>query len=474
MSLQLPDFGSAVVLVIGDVMLDRYWHGDTGRISPEAPVPVVHVQRREERAGGAGNVAMNIAALGGRPHLLGLVGDDEAAGTLQRLVDDSGCSTTLVRSEAHPTITKLRVISRHQQLIRLDFEEDGEMVDPRGLQAPFEAALARADCVVLSDYGKGTLRDPAPLIAVAREQGKTVIVDPKRKDFRAYRGATLVTPNMSEFQAVVGQCRNEEEIVAHGYQLMADASIGGLLITRSEHGMLLLLPGEPPMNLPARAREVFDVTGAGDTVVAVLAAAVAAGVPMAQAAVLSNLAAGIVVGRLGTATVSREDLEDALLPEHLHRRGVVDEATLRQLVLEARKRGERIVMTNGCFDLLHPGHVAYLEQAAALGDRLLVAVNDDESVRRLKGDGRPVNPLAGRMTVLAGLRSVDWVVAFSEDTPECLICRTLPDVLVKGGDYLADEIAGGDCVRQAGGNVVILGYVDGCSTSSLIENIRNS
>jgi D-beta-D-heptose 7-phosphate kinase/D-beta-D-heptose 1-phosphate adenosyltransferase len=195
---------------------------------------------------------------------------------------------------------------------------------------------------------------------------------------------------------------------------------------------------------------------------------------MAQAAVLSNLAAGIVVGRLGTATVSREDLEDALVPENLHQRGMVDEASLRRLVLEARKRGERIVMTNGCFDLLHPGHVAYLEQAAALGDRLVVAVNDDDSVRRLKGGGRPVNPLAGRMAVLAGLRSVDWVVAFSEDTPERLICRTLPDVLVKGGDYLPDQIAGGECVRQSGGRVVVLRYVDGCSTTSLIESIRNS
>jgi len=474
MSLHLPDFYAARVLVIGDVMLDRYWYGDTGRISPEAPVPVVHVQRREERAGGAGNVAMNIAALGGRADLIGMVGDDEAAASLERLLRAQGCAANLVRSDAHPTITKLRIISRHQQLIRLDFEEDAPDAGPDRLATPFEAALDQAGCVVLSDYGKGTLRDPAALIALARARGRPVIVDPKRRDFAAYRGASLVTPNMNEFQAVVGSCRTDEDILVRGQRLMAEHDLQGLLITRSEHGMTLLLPQQAPVHLPARAREVFDVTGAGDTVVAVLAAAAAAGMDWEQSAVLANLAAGIVVGKLGTATVSPEELGDALLPEQLHQRGVVGEAALQRLVAEARRRGERIVMTNGCFDLLHPGHVAYLEQAAALGDRLVVAVNDDDSVRRLKGAGRPVNPLAGRMAVLAGLRAVDWVVAFGEDTPERLICATLPDVLVKGGDYRPEQIAGGDCVRRAGGEVVVLGFVDGCSTSALIDSIRRT
>jgi D-beta-D-heptose 7-phosphate kinase/D-beta-D-heptose 1-phosphate adenosyltransferase len=472
MSLHLPEFGAARVLVVGDVMLDRYWYGETGRISPEAPVPVVQVQRREERAGGAGNVALNVAALGGRAELLGAVGDDEAAASLERLVEGRGCATTLLRSAAHPTITKLRIISRHQQLIRLDFEDDPSIVDPGALLPPFETALARAGCVVLSDYGKGTLREPGAFIAAARRHGRPVIVDPKRRDFEAYRGATLVTPNMSEFQAVVGACRTEADIVERGRRLLADTGIEGLLITRSEHGMTLLPAQQAPVHLPARAREVFDVTGAGDTVVAVLATAAAAGMGWEQAAVLANLAAGIVVGKLGTAAVSREELGAALLPEQLHQRGVVDQAALGRLVAEAKRRGERVVMTNGCFDLLHPGHVAYLGQAAALGDRLVVAVNDDDSVRRLKGAGRPVNPLAGRMAVLAGLRAVDWVVAFGEDTPERLICETLPDVLVKGGDYRPEQIAGGDCVREAGGEVVVLGYVDGCSTSSLIQTIR--
>ncbi len=472
MSQQLPDFSSARLLVVGDVMLDRYWYGDAARISPEAPVPIVHVQRREERAGGAGNVAMNIAALGGRVDLLGVVGDDEAAASLQQLVEANGCTATFARGTAHPTITKLRIISRHQQLIRLDFEEDPAIVKPGGLLTPFAAALDQADCVVLSDYGKGTLRNPGPFITLARQRGKMLIVDPKRSDFLAYRGASLVTPNWNEFQAVVGPCRSEEDIVSRGQRLMAETGIGGLLITRGERGMTLLLPQQSPVHLPARAREVFDVTGAGDTVVAVLAAAAAAGTELEQAAMLANLAAGIVVGKLGTATVSREELGGALLPAQAHQHGAVGEPALQRLVAEARRRGERIVMTNGCFDLLHSGHVAYLEQAAALGDRLVVAINDDDSVRRLKGKDRPVNPLADRMAVLAGLRSVDWVVAFGEDTPEGVICRMLPDVLVKGGDYRPEQIAGGDCVRRAGGEVVVLAYVDGCSTSSMIDTIR--
>ncbi len=472
MSQSLPDFAAARVLVVGDVMLDRYWHGDTGRISPEAPVPVVHVQDFEERAGGAGNVALNILALGGQAELIGPVGDDEAADSLQRLLHEQGGVTRLLRNAAHPTVTKLRVISRHQQLIRLDFEEDPAVVAPDNLLDPFAAAVTQADCVVLSDYGKGCLHAPGPLIELAAQHAKPVIVDPKRSDFTAYRGATLVTPNLNEFQAVVGVCRGEAELVERGQRLMTDCGIHGLLITRSEQGMSLLLPDQALLHLPARARAVFDVTGAGDTVVAVLAAAVAAGQSWAQAAQLANLAAGIVVGKLGTATLNREELSAALSPERLEQRGQVDEPALQQLVAAARRRGERIVMTNGCFDLLHTGHVTYLAQAAALGDRLIVAVNDDDSVRRLKGEGRPVNPLAGRMAVLAGLRSVDWVVAFGEDTPEDLICRLRPDVLVKGGDYRPEQIAGGDCVVQGGGEVVVLDYLDGCSTSSLIRHIR--
>lgn len=467
-----PELSARKVLVVGDVMLDRYWYGDALRISPEAPVPVVKVGQDEERVGGCGNVGLNIAALGARARVLGITGKDEAGSRLASLLQQGGCEAELLQSAGHPTITKLRVISRHQQLMRLDFEESLQGVNAAALKTAFDSGLAEADVVVLSDYAKGTLSGAAQLISRARAAGKTVVVDPKNADFGAYRGASVVTPNMQELTAAVGPCADEAEMVRKARELMQRFAIDNLLITRSEKGMTLLRGDHEPLHLPARAREVFDVTGAGDTVVAVLASALAAGLDLAEAASLANLAAGIVVGKFGTATVSRDELEQALHSQLDTAQGVVDEEALSGLLAEARARGERIVMTNGCFDILHPGHVAYLQQAAGLGDRLIVAVNDDASVARLKGPERPVNTLGQRMAVLAGLRSVDWVVPFGEDTPERLICRLLPDYLVKGGDYRPQQIAGHDCVVANGGEVVVLDFVEGCSTTGLIEAIR--
>ncbi len=462
----------ARLLIVGDLMLDRYWHGDTARISPEAPVPVVRVHEEEYRAGGAGNVALNVAALGAQASVIGAIGADEAGARLKRLLEQAGCEPRLLELAGHPTITKLRVISRHQQLLRLDFEEDFASLPADRLHAAFEAALPQAEVVVLSDYAKGLLREPAPLIARARALGKPVVVDPKHPDFSIYRGASVLTPNMQELQAAAGPCPDDATLIAKGSNLLARCGIEALLITRSERGMTLLRRHEAPLHLPAQAREVFDVTGAGDTVVATLAAALAAGLELAEAARLANVAAGIVVGKFGTATVSLEELRRALEGPAAPRHGVLDEEALLGEVEAARARGERIVMTNGCFDILHPGHVGYLAQARELGDRLIVAVNDDASVRRLKGAGRPVNGLAQRMAVLAGLRSVDWVVPFAEDTPERLICRIRPDVLVKGGDYRPEQIAGHECVRAAGGEVCVLGFIEGCSTSAVIDAIR--
>jgi D-beta-D-heptose 7-phosphate kinase/D-beta-D-heptose 1-phosphate adenosyltransferase len=375
-------------------------------------------------------------------------------------------------------VTKLRVLSRHQQLIRLDFEDgflgyDGELMQQRFLQC-----LPAADVVVFSDYAKGTLRGVQSLIQAARAIGKPVLVDPKGRDFTKYRDATLLTPNVPELEAIVGPCEGEEDLCGKGERLRRELRLEALLITRGEHGMTLLREGHTPMHLRARAREVYDVTGAGDTAIAVLAASIAAGEDMMQGMRLANLAAGIVVGKLGAATVSVEELREALSehPSMLHGmpQGIADEEQLLRAVQESRSRGEILVMTNGCFDLLHAGHVHYLEQARALGDRLIVAVNDDASVRRLKGPPRPVNPLAHRMKVLAGLTSVDWVVPFSEDTPEQLICRVLPDVLVKGGDYRPEQIAGSACVAAHGGRTVVLDYLEGCSTSAMLKAIRRT
>ncbi len=472
MKIQIPAFDRARVLVVGDVMLDRYWHGATSRISPEAPVPVVHVGHSEERAGGAANVALNISSLGAQTCLLGITGDDDAADSLEALLGGAGIKCVFRRIADTPTVTKLRVISRHQQLIRLDFEDGFAAVNTDDMLQTYRQELENCDVVVLSDYGKGTLAQIEQLIAAARDAGKPVLVDPKSLDFTAYSGATLVTPNMAEFEQVVGVCNSEQEMVEKSAALIDILDLQALLVTRGEHGMTLLRKGEPELHLPTHAQEVFDVTGAGDTVISVLAAALAAGEDLPAATALANLAAGIVVGKLGTASVSVPELRRSVLVGQDAGFGVMNQSQLQIAVEDARLHGERIVMTNGCFDILHAGHVTYLNQARRLGDRLIVAVNDDDSVRRLKGKGRPINPVDRRMTVLAALERVDWVVPFSEDTPERLICEINPDLLVKGGDYKPGDIAGYDCVTRNGGEVVVLDFEDGCSTSDIIETIR--
>lgn len=471
MDITIPDFHQARVLVWGDVMLDRYWQGPTSRISPEAPVPVVKIQEIENRAGGAGNVALNIATLGAQTQLMGITGSDDNGQLLQELLQEAGVRCHFLQHESHPTITKLRIMSRHQQLIRLDFEEAFDRTDLSSLIDGFRQALAQTDVVILSDYGKGALHDPQRLIQAARAQHVPVLVDPKGTDFERYRGATLITPNLSEFEAVAGPCPDDATLVQQAQQLIERFDLQALLVTRSEKGMTLVQREQPPLHLPTRAREVFDVTGAGDTVISVLAAALAAKQPLPQAVALANTAAGVVVGKLGTATVTTEELRSELRSGQQLSAGLFDEDSLMTLVQEARNRGETLVMTNGCFDILHPGHVQYLQEAKALGDRLLVAVNSDESVQRLKGPKRPINSLAHRMAVLAGLQSVDWVVPFGEDTPERLICRVLPDVLVKGGDYTIEQIAGGSCVQANGGDVIILSFKDNCSTTAIVKKI---
>jgi len=471
MKLDLTALEQARLLVVGDVMLDRYWHGGTSRISPEAPVPVVRVGEAEDRPGGAANVALNIASLGGHAALAGLVGDDDNARLLTRCLDTCDVKAHFQHSAEIPTITKLRVMSRNQQLIRLDFEESLAEIDTTELLARVEAALADTDLVILSDYGKGTLGRVEALISMVRAAGKRVLVDPKGRDFRRYRGASVITPNLGEFEAVVGPCRDETELAEKGERLRAELELEALLITRSEKGMTLIRGDHAPLHLPTRARGVFDVTGAGDTVIGVLGLALAAGHAFPEAMTLANLAAGLVVAKPGTATLSIAELYTALHGDKLAEFGAIQPAALREAVRAAQARGERVVMTNGCFDILHAGHVAYLEQARALGDRLIVAVNDDASVARLKGPRRPINPLERRMQVLAGLQAVDWVVPFGEDTPAALIGEVLPDVLVKGGDYRPDEIAGGEAVIANGGEVRVLGFEDGVSTTAMIGTI---
>jgi len=473
MKLEMPRFNQAQVLVAGDVMLDRYWHGGTSRISPEAPVPVVNINHHDERPGGAANVALNIAALGAKAALIGATGDDENARSLETRLDAVGVDCDFQVSAARPTITKLRVISQSQQLIRLDFEEKFLAEDVQEFPARLKRQLENAGAVILSDYGKGALQEPQKLISLARAAGVPVLVDPKGSDFSKYRGATLITPNLKEFEEVVGHCETEQQLVDRGVALLRELKLDALLVTRSEHGMTLLRDGEPELHLPARAQEVYDVTGAGDTVISVLATTLAAGGDLPQAVALANLAAGLVVAKLGTATVSAPELRRAIQRELGSGRGVMSVDQLVMAIEDARAHGEKVVFTNGCFDIIHAGHIGYLAEASALGDRLIVGVNSDESVSRLKGPGRPINPVDRRMTVLAGLAAVDWVVCFGEDTPEQLLQQVQPDVLVKGGDYSIEEIVGADQVLARGGEVKVLSFLDEVSTTAIVEKIKD-
>jgi len=470
-SLTVPDFTSLRVVVGGDVMLDEYWFGDVARISPEAPVPVVHARSRDQRAGGAANVAVNVAALGATVQLFGAAGNDASGDTLKRLLAELRIETDFVGADELPTVHKLRVLARNQQLIRLDAESSLEPLATE-FNRRVLAKAREGDIVVLSDYGKGTLARVEELIAGLRANACRVLIDPKGRDFGRYRGCYCLTPNQSEFAAVAGPWSDENEFLAKAESLRSDLDIDYLLVTRSERGMTMVGKDIGVIDLPAEAREVFDVTGAGDTVIATLAAALGVGTDMADAAALANLAASLVVQKIGVAQVSTAELRTALHRRGYGGRGLVGVEELEAILADARQRGERIVMTNGCFDILHAGHVSYLEEARALGDQLVVAVNDDASVARLKGPSRPVTPLEDRMAVLAGLASVDWVIPFAEDTPAQLIERLAPDVLVKGGDWRVDQIAGADSVLANGGEVRVLAFKSGRSTTNLIEMIR--
>ncbi len=404
--------------------------------------------------------------------LVGIIGRDETGEELQSRLNAAGVYCDFLLSDDKPTITKLRVISQHQQLIRLDFEQMFGGSELAGLVPKVESLLDGNQALILSDYGKGALDGISNLIELAHTRNIPIVVDPKGSDFEKYRGATIVTPNLNEFESAVGHCANEEELVRRGLALLAELELQALLITRGEHGMTLLRPDSAELHLPAQAQEVFDVTGAGDTVISVLAASLASGDSLAESTALANLAAGLVVGKLGTAAISGPELRRAMLEEQGSGRGIMSSDQLQIAVQDAREHGEKIVFTNGCFDIIHAGHVGYLSEAKQFGNRLIVAINEDLSVRRLKGAGRPINPLERRMAVLAGLEAVDWVVSFAEDTPENLLEVLRPEVLVKGGDYSLEQVVGGSFVQDYGGEVKVLEFLDDCSTSAMMEKMQ--
>lgn len=474
----LDRLSAARVVVVGDAMLDRFVYGEVERISPEAPIPVLRETRETAMAGGAGNVARNVAALGAVVDFVSLIGDDAAGRELREmLAGEAGVTPLLEVLGGHLTTVKTRYIAGHQQMLRADRER--ALGIPQALQAQIadgaQKLIGKAGALVLSDYGKGVLAPggAADLIAFARKAGVPVVVDPKGTDYTRYRGATVVTPNRKELQAATGMATDSDAaIIAAARKLIAECGIDYVLATRSADGMSLVGAAEVH-HLPAEAREVFDVSGAGDTVVAAVAASLAAGVPLVDAARLANVAAGIVVAKVGTAVARRAEIADALHAGDLMRgeRKLAGLDAALDHVARWRRQGLRVGFTNGCFDLLHPGHVHLLEQARAACDRLVIGLNSDASVKRLKGETRPIQSEAARAVMLGSLATVDLVVLFADDTPMALIEALKPDVLVKGADYALKDVVGGAFVQSYGGKVVLAELVPGQSTTATISRM---
>ena len=457
------------VLVFGDIILDRYISGSVDRVSPEAPVPVLKPSNEEIRLGGAANVALNLSSLGSNTTLIGVTGKDESSTQIIDLLKKNNIKKALSKSK-HPTISKLRILASQQQLIRIDNEEEFSETDWQSSLSNYRKHinLKKNKVLIISDYEKGTLRNIPLIIREAKKLKKIILVDPKGDDFSKYKSADIITPNFQEFERVVGKVNSEPEITKKGKDLIKSLNLNSLLITRGSEGMTLLDKRNGKVvreDFPTEARDVFDVSGAGDTVIASIAAGLAGGFSLSESIRLANLAAGIVVGKSGTATVNQAELVPYLgLSE-----SYVSFNEVKVYSKDLHERGKKIVFTNGCFDILHAGHVEYLEAAKELGDMLIVAINTDRSVRKLKGSSRPVNTLAHRAKVLASLQCIDKVVFFDEDTPIKLIKAIRPDVLVKGGDYKLKDIVGHKEVSQSGGSVVTIPLVKGLSTSKIIS-----
>ncbi len=475
---QVAALGHARVLCLGDVMLDRYVYGEVSRVSPEAPIPVCRVTHERAMLGGAGNVARNLAALGAAIEFVTVIGDDDAGAEVARLVAAlDGAETLVLSAPGRPTTIKTRYIADGQQLLRADRETEAAIpaaIEDR-IMARVDRVIAGVGAVVLSDYGKGVLTPGlvARVIEASRAAGKPVVVDPTGPDYRVYGGATVLTPNRRELaQASRMPDGGDDEIVAAARGIVTSCEVDSVLVTRGGDGMTLV-DAASASHLAAEAREVFDVSGAGDTVVAALAAALAAGLAPEDAARLANVAAGIVVAKAGTAVAGAAEIVDALRAGALASGGRKTAALPAALDLAAtwRARGLAIGFTNGCFDLIHPGHVSLLAQARAACDRLIVGLNSDASARRLKGDGRPVQDEAARAAVLGSLASVDLVVVFGDDTPIALIEALRPEILVKGADYSLDEVVGRDLVEGYGGRVLLAALEPGHSTTATIARM---
>lgn len=472
------NFGRRHVLVVGDLMLDRYLWGDVSRVSPEAPVPVLRPTREEIRAGAAGNLALNLAGLGLEVSLAGYVGDDKERTRLLELWSQAGIETELVaKLSDRSTITKTRIIAGHQHVLRVD-DEDLASIPAADEDRLLEGILQRvgegADAIVLSDYAKGVLsaRVCQALVREARRRNMPLLVDPKGQDYSKYTGAHVLTPNLKELELAAGvSARDFDRLLARAQRMVETLQLDAIVVTRGEHGMSLIAADET-LHSPAIAQEVFDVSGAGDTVTAALVAGVLSGLSRADMLHLANVAAGIVVGKVGTAPIDKHSLLRVLHPHGTYLAdSIYTLEELQRVVATWHSQGERIVFTNGCFDLLHAGHVTYLQKAADEGERLIVGLNTDRSVQALKGKNRPIMNQQDRACIIAALAAVDAVILFDEDTPIELIKALRPDVLAKGANYSKHQVVGASEVESWGGEVVLVALVDGKSTSDLIRKI---
>ncbi len=464
------------VLVVGDLILDRYQHGSTDRISPEAPIAILAASHEEHRLGGCGNVAANLAALGAKVECVAVIGEDEAAARLNDLLNEVGVgSQGLVVDGGRPTIRKTRIVSQNQQLLRIDEERTESLSGAveADVLAALERALGGVDIVVVSDYGKGTLTESV-LNRLCQERGELkVLVDPKGKDYGRYRGATLLTPNRMEAEGATGiSCEDESSTKEAAKALCEMAGLESVVITLGADGMYCATAdGGSEWSVAANSQSVYDVTGAGDTVIGMMAFALAAGAGLEDAVTLANAAAGLAVQRFGVVALTADEVESALSAKGASSDKVLSQERLVARLSAEKKAGQRLVFTNGCFDLLHVGHLSYLREARSHGDLLIVGVNDDGSVTRLKGEGRPVNPVDDRVELLAGLECVSFVTTFSEDTPQQLIEAITPDVLVKGKDWEEAGVVGAEWVESHGGKVVLADLREGHSTTEMLEKL---
>jgi D-beta-D-heptose 7-phosphate kinase/D-beta-D-heptose 1-phosphate adenosyltransferase len=467
-------------LVVGDLMLDEYIWGAVDRISPEAPVQIVEVKRKELRLGGAGNVINNLLTLNCQVDVISVVGDDDDGEFLLRRLKDRGVLEHGVFSQTgRVTSRKTRVFASNQQIVRIDQETrtDIAAASEERILSHVKATVAELDVIYLSDYQKGVLTDRMlrQIIAIGREAGVPVLVDPKGNDYQKYHGATLLTPNRKEAQQATGMTITDDaSLLAVGRRLLEDLELESLVLTRSEEGMTILSP-EGEIHLPTVAREVYDVSGAGDTVLSLFGLGLAQQLPLETTARLANLGAGIVVGKVGTSTVSAQEMLAAVGLQHSATdQKILSVPLLENILAGERQKGKTIVFTNGCFDLLHVGHVKYLQAARQLGDLLVLGLNSDESIRRLKGPNRPLIGEEERAHILAALNCIDYVVVFDEDTPLKVITALRPDILVKGGDYTPDGVVGRELVESYGGRVELINFVDGKSTTNIINKILES